>query len=121
MDMQPLQAQFATQEQAESVMRKLASLRSDCFRLERVGAASDVSSSTMEASQALDGLNVSGLTSSTFQASGGFIPSTNASNYDYGGSPQEVSASAFTLSANVPEGASEQARNVIIQAGGQVM
>jgi len=37
MDMQPLQAGFATQDQAESVIRKLSALRGDRFRLERAG------------------------------------------------------------------------------------
>ncbi|MFC4599330.1 hypothetical protein [Cohnella hongkongensis] len=35
MQMQPLQATFSTQAQAESVVRKLSALRADRFRLER--------------------------------------------------------------------------------------
>ncbi|RKP55199.1 hypothetical protein D7Z26_08255 [Cohnella endophytica] len=39
MDMESMQAGFATQDQAESVIKKLASLRGDRFRLERTRAA----------------------------------------------------------------------------------
>ena len=121
MNMQPLQARFATQEQAESVMRKLASLRSDCFRLERVGTPGDTASPAMDTSQAVDGLTASVLAGSAFQSSSGVMASADAAAHQYGVSMDNGSTTEFTLSANVPDGASQQARNVIMQAGGQVL
>jgi len=95
LDMQPLQARFATQDQAESAMRKLASLRSDRFRLERVGHEAQTNTSELESTFTS---NVEELSSSGFTSS----------------------AAEFTLSANVPSEATEQARRVVLQAGGQL-
>jgi hypothetical protein len=116
LDMMPLQARFATQDQAESAMRKLASLRSDRFRLERVGAYANTGSSEFDAS-----LTASVLAGSTFQSSGGVMPSAVAAANQLGVSPEGGSTDEYTLSANVPGEAAEQAKNVILQAGGQIM
>ncbi|WP_239617436.1 hypothetical protein [Cohnella mopanensis] len=101
MEMQSLQAKFDTQDQAESVIRKLASLRGDRFRLERASSAGAVSSAP-EFSQttALD---------SRLEASEELTPAQTSSNAE------------FTLSAIVPGDASDQARTVILQAGGEII
>lgn len=127
MEMQPMQARFATQEQAESVMRKLAALRSDCFRLERVGtntsadADADAGSPIMNASPSVDSFTASVIAGATFQSISNNMTSGDAAAHQYGESPEVGLTTEFTLSANVPDGSSEQARNVIIQAGGQVI
>lgn len=121
MNMQPLQARFATQEQAESVMRKLASLRSDYFRLERVGTQGDIAFPATDYSQAVDGLTASAFAGSAFQSSSGIMASADAAAHEYGVSMDNGPSTEFTLSANVPDGSFQQARNVILQAGGQVL
>jgi len=87
LEMKPLQAAFATQDQAESVIRKLSALRGDCFRLERIG----------------------GVMNANVEFSG-----------ELGASSKETTAE-FTLAVNIPAAAAEQARTVIIGAGGQMM
>lgn len=124
--MQPIQARFATQDQAESAMRKLASLRSDRFRLERIssGFGSSYASDQAEAIQSsdVDGLTASVLTGSAFQSSGGVMASADAAAHQWGVTPEgDGPASEYTLSANVPGEAAEQARTVIEQAGGQII
>lgn len=84
-DMQSIQAEFTSQDQAESVMKKLGSLRGDRFRLERAGVS--LGDSRVEFAEEVG---------------------SNA--------PAE-----FTLSANVPGDATEQARAVILQAGGRML
>jgi hypothetical protein len=121
LDMMPLQARFATQDQAESAMRKLASLRSDRFRLERVGAYADTGTPEIEASQTVDGLTASVLAGSAFPSSGGVMASGVAAAIQWGISPDGGPIAEFTLSANVPGEAAELARTVILQAGGQIM
>ena len=101
MDMLPLQARFASQDQAESVIRKLASLRSETFRLEK-----------MVPNGAVDGASTMDVS-----ASGVNLTSSIASDIAY----NSRSTEEFTLSANVPGAVADQARNVIVQAGGQVI
>ncbi|WP_256760172.1 hypothetical protein [Cohnella sp. WQ 127256] len=110
MVMQSLQAKFATQDQAESVMRKLASLRSDCFRLERVG--SDTHG---------EGLSTPGLAGAGFQSSLEVEASLDAAGFQANSTDSVGASSVFTLSANVPTEATEQARTVILQAGGEFL
>jgi hypothetical protein len=98
LNMQSMQARFATQDQAESVMRKLASLRSDCFRLERAGHYADSEASSLDYSPTALSLSSSVIEGTVVNP-----------------------AEEFMLSANVPDAAKEQARNVIMQAGGQVI
>ncbi len=124
--MQPIQARFATQDQAESAMRKLASLRSDRFRLERVinGFGSSYGSDQAGAIQSsdVDGLTASVLAGSAFQSSAGVMASADAAAHQYGETPEGSGPVAeYTLSANVPGAAAEQARTVIEQAGGQIV
>jgi hypothetical protein len=103
MDMQPLQARFATQDQAESAMRKLTALRSDCFRLERTATYDDVGAEAIvDLAQSMDGLTASVLAGSGIQSFSG-------------------SGGEYTLSANVPGAVTEQARTDILQVGGQVL
>ncbi len=92
MDMETLQARFATQDQAESVIRKLSALRSDRFRLERADARDGASSSDQHVNAEFGS--------------------------DLGSSA--VDAAEFTLSAIVPKVAADQARTVIRQAGGEI-
>jgi hypothetical protein len=121
LDMQPLQARFATQDQAESAMRKLTALRSDGFRLERTAAYDSAGAEAIvDLAQSLDGLTASALASSTIQPSSGVMESEEAGN-QWGFSPQGTSSGDYTLSANVPGMAAEQARTVILQAGGQIV
>jgi hypothetical protein len=103
--MQPLQARFASQDEAESAIRKLASLRSDCFRLERVSSDGGVTNTAdsdpmLSTSESMDGLT---------------------SSIGAGSAFQDGYTAEFTLSANVPDEAAEQARKVILQAGGQIV
>ncbi|QMV40448.1 hypothetical protein [Cohnella cholangitidis] len=108
MDMQPLQARFETQDQAESVIRKLASLRGDRFRLERFSGASS-SPSSAQLPSAIGSSEASPLSDSRLEASVELTPSA------------VTPVAEFTLSANVPEDAADQARTVIVQAGGQII
>jgi hypothetical protein len=101
LDMLPLQARFASQDQAESVIRKLASLRSETFRLERM-----VPNGVVDGASMMD-----------ISASGVNLNSSVASKSTYDSSSSEE----FTLSASVPGAVADQARNVIMQAGGQVV
>jgi hypothetical protein len=121
MDMMPMQARFATQDQAETAMRKLASLRGDRFRLERVGGYADIGTPEIDASQPVDGLTASVLAGSAFPSSGGVMASGVAAAIQWGVTPEGGPTAEFTLSANVPGEAAEQARSVILQAGGQMM
>lgn len=105
LDMLPIQARFATQDQAESVIRKLASLRSETFRLERRGP-----------NGLLDGASIMDISASEVN-----LTSSVASNSIYDSSSSSSSSEEFTLSANVPGAVADQARNVIMQAGGQVI
>ncbi len=100
MDMEPLQARFETQDQAESVIRKLSALRSDRFRLERTSAGAAASSG----GQSWNAEIGSDL--------GAIATPSNA----YATS----AAAEFTLSAIVPAAAADQARTVIRQAGGVI-
>ncbi len=119
--MQPLQARFATQDQAESAIRKLASLRSDCFRLERIGSNNIADSFEGDSAQSVDGLTASVLAGSAFQSSAGVMASADVAAHQWGVTPQSGTAAEFMLSAKVPGDASEQARTVILQSGGQII
>ncbi|MFC5467085.1 hypothetical protein ACFPPD_00010 [Cohnella suwonensis] len=99
MDMQALHAGFETQDQAESAIRKLAALRSDRFRLSRATAGEAFGSETDLADASAEFAEEIGLTATGFAGN----------------------AIAFTLSANVPDKAREQARAVIEQAGGRIL
>lgn len=116
-----MQAKFATQDQAESAIRKLAFLRGDRFRLERVGAYADTGTPAIDASQSVDGLTASVLAGSAFQSSSGIMASADAAAHQWGVSPEGGPTAEFTLSANVPGEAAEQARTVILQAGGEMI
>lgn len=122
--MQQLQSRFSSQDDAESAMRKLASLRSDRFRLERVGSDVGVTptsnSDDMLDTEAIGGLTSSLFAGSAFQTSSGIMAFTDAAAYQ-GVSPEDSRTSEFTLSANVPGEALEQARTVILQSGGQIV
>jgi hypothetical protein len=116
LDMHTIHARFTTQEEAESVVRKLSSLRGDRFRLEReTGGYTRMATPETASGQTLDAMipsepagspveNYSGVASTEFASDAGSVP-----------------AAAFTLSANIPPESSEQARKVILDAGGQMM
>ena len=95
--MQLLNARFVTQDAAESAVRKLASLRSEGIRLERRVSNADRVSPSLDAGQMADGL-------------------TSMS----GSLAQSAPASEFALSVNVPSSVADQARKVILEAGGQI-
>jgi hypothetical protein len=103
--MQPVQATFATQEQAEAAVRKLASLRGDRFRLERSGAAAP--SASVEFASSL------GEMVPAYPSEEGVTASALASDAMW-------SDGAFMLSADIPAEAAEQARRVIQDAGGSL-
>ncbi|WEK53074.1 MAG: hypothetical protein P0Y55_10745 [Candidatus Cohnella colombiensis] len=114
MDMQPLQATFATQEQAETAIRKLASLRSDQFRLERVSTNSGLATESSFVN-ALD----FGLTSGI--ANGASLRSLGSSEGVISSiSLDQAPFNAFELTAQVPKEAIGMAQTVISQAGGQL-
>ncbi len=97
MQMQSIQASFPSQEQAESAVRKLASLRGDCFRVECIGGSAQT---------------------------GAYGSAMSAADYTFlhwGDTGAETRAGTYTLSANVPATAAEQARSVIQGAGGQML
>jgi hypothetical protein len=111
-DMQPLQARFATQEQAEAAMRKLAALRSDRFRLERAALA--------EAPKG-GGLEAGVFSESAFYDSTALISGDETSSWGDESAGANTGLAEFMLSAHVPSMATEQARTVVEQAGGQVV
>lgn len=121
--MQQLQSRFSSQDDAESAMRKLASLRSDRFRLERVssdvGVTPTSNSDDMLDTEAIGGLTSSIMAGSAFQTSSGIMAFADADQW--GVSPEGGYTPEFTLSANVPGEALEQARTVILQSGGQIV
>jgi len=98
--MQPIRAGFATREQAESVMRKLASLRGEAFRLENVGDGFGRTEPEHEMAMLDSGYNF------LFWEDPGGAPAPDAGSY--------------VLSANVPAAALAQARTVIEEAGGRL-
>jgi hypothetical protein len=115
MDSQTLQARFASQEQAESAVRKLSSLRGDRFRLERATGYSENSTPDAAADPSPEAFTASEPAGSPVENYSAVAASEFAS--DLGGAP----AVAFTLSADVPMTMAEQARRVILDAGGQMM
>jgi hypothetical protein len=122
MDMLPMQARFATQDQAESAMRKLAALRSDRFRLERVAAYGDPGAEdAADSSQFVDGFTASVLAGSAIQSYSGVMASAVTGAEKWGVSPESGANAEFNLSADVPGAVAEQARTVILQAGGQML
>ncbi|XID95395.1 hypothetical protein ACF3MZ_13140 [Paenibacillaceae bacterium WGS1546] len=114
MDMQPLQAGFASQDQAESAVRKLSALRGDRFRLERAEAAIDLGDSYAHTA------DDSGMTAAV-SAEGALYSGDSAAGADdrlpFGG----AGSLEYTLSASIPAEALEQARTVIRQAGGRLI
>jgi hypothetical protein len=115
-DMQLLRASFASQEAAESAVRKLTSLRSDGIRLERL-------SSNPEADQDAGSLTATVLAGNGIQEYSGAMAAADVPSQEWrvarGGQP-DAGTSQFTLSVNVPGSVAEQARNVILGAGGQM-
>ena len=109
MDMQPLQASFEHQEQAEEAIRKLAALRGDRFRMERAIHGPDFGSAVASAPEATtmnrlaDELLTGGARVEAADELGALPPSA-----------------PFSLSARIPAEALEQARKVIEQAGGRI-
>lgn len=94
MEMQSLHAAFNSQEEAESVIRKLSALRGDRFRLEKIpGSETDAI------------FTDSALTALSVEASSALG--------EFAGSE-----ALYSLSVNVPGSATEQARTVIMDAGG---
>ena len=102
MDLQllPIRAGFATRGQAESVMRKLASLRGEAFRLEYAGDGFGRMESEHEMAMLDSGYNF------LFWEDPGGAPAPDAGSY--------------VLSANVPAAALAQARTVIEESGGRL-
>lgn len=113
MEMQSLQAAFNTQDEAESAIRKLSALRGDRFRLEKLGSGTDQPASTgaMEAIADPHGFTDTG---------GVFTDSAAASSVEASSTLGEFASpeALYSLSVHVPGSVSEQAREVIRQAGG---
>ncbi|WP_276356008.1 hypothetical protein [Cohnella caldifontis] len=103
MEMQSIQARFSSQEQAESAVRKLASLRGDCFRLEREGgfAQADASAGSFDAEMAEMDAPVE--------------------SFGWANEPASAGGTSFSLTAQIPAEAAEQARSVISAAGGKML
>lgn len=107
MDSVTINARFGSQEQAESAVRKLRALRGDCFRIECHGAGASeegLSSSRMEFAAESE------LTGETVQRQ------ADATQF----TPDQNGGQSFSLSANIPDQAVDQARSVIQEAGGQM-
>lgn len=133
--MQLLNAQFTTQDAAESAVRKLASLRSDGIRLERKASNPYGNTPLVDADQSVEGLTATVLAGNPIQAYSGVMGTANVSVNEWGvfrdadsvadrvpngAAGQNASASEFSLSVNVPSGVADQARKVILEAGGQM-
>lgn len=98
MDTLTIQARFPSQEQAESAVRKLASLRGDCFRLERETGFPQAATFALETEMAnLD---------------------APVESFGWANEPVRAGQASFSLSVQIPVGAAEQARTVIREAGG---
>lgn len=102
-----INASFGSQEQAESAVRKLRALRGDCFRIECHGASAQD-----------DGLSSSHIEFAAEADLAGERVQRRADASDF--VPEQTGGSSFTLSANIPNQAADQARRVIREAGGQV-
>ncbi len=108
--MQRLEASFASQEQAEAAVRKLASLRGNRFRLSRAGAG-ESGGEYVESNAQMNAV-----------ANALLYGGTELEMADEPGSaPGGSAAAAFTLSVDVPAEAAEQARQVVTQAGGSLI
>lgn len=115
MEMTSLSAKFASQEDAESAVRKLAALRGDRFRLERVSPSAIP-------------VDVEGFqTSAAVQAAVDFAddalgePPPDSPQQAQRDNVEEKMQSYFALSMNIPSAALIQARTVIQLGGGQVV
>jgi hypothetical protein len=109
-----MQARFATQEQAEAAVRKLSSLRGDRLRIERESGYAEFGAPEA-AGQPTEGMTASvpaGSPVESFSA---------AAADDYATDISAAPAAAFTLSADIPAAAAEQARKVIADNGGQLL
>jgi hypothetical protein len=116
LEMRPLQANFPSQEQAESAIRKLSALRGDRFRLER---AADAPSGAFGSSDAgyLQTADDSGMTAALSSEGALYSGELSGAGDNWtGGTP----SAEFSLSVHIPADAVEQARTVIVQAGGQL-
>ncbi|MFD0672103.1 hypothetical protein [Cohnella sp. GCM10027633] len=113
METQSLQAAFNSQHEAESAIRKLSSLRADRFRLEKLGSGIGEPASTgvMEAAtEPHDYTDTDGIFTDTAAA---FSVEASSTLGEFA-SPEAL----YSLSVEVPGSATEQAREVIRQAGG---
>lgn len=116
MDTHSLKASFASQEQAESAIRKLSALRGDRFRLEKASSADP--GRTPQAAMTSGRANVPGDYTDTdeiFTGGYGLYNEEASSNLGEFASPEAL----YSLSVQVPGSAAEQARTVILQNGGR--
>ncbi|MBB6675387.1 hypothetical protein [Cohnella nanjingensis] len=111
LDMQRLQASFTSQDQAEEAIRKLTALRGNRFRMAREGAGADFGSGVVDANAQMNAMANSLLYGASEPELGD----------ELGRSAVLESEAAFSLSADVPASAIEQARQVVAQAGGTVV
>ena len=105
-----ISARFRSQEQAESAVRKLRALRGDCFRIECHGDAD-------AAADSLSSLQVEFAAESDLA---GEIARPNAADSPSSAAADQLAEPSFTLSASIPDQATDQAHSVIAEAGGQV-
>lgn len=121
MDMLPLHARFATQDQAESVIRKLTALRGDEFRLERIADYPDKHRApSLTAADSVDGVSAAIPAIPPMQPFDATTTGVEMAAEPLGSLENHNSAAAFVLSLNIPGAAAEQAVSVIRQAGGRV-
>ncbi len=116
-DRQTLQASFASQDAAESAIRKLSALRGDNFRLEKKGSVDP--GRTPQAALTSGRANVPGDYTDTdeiYTGGMGLYEAEASSNLGEFASPEAL----YSLSVQVPGLAAEQARTVLLQAGGTV-
>jgi hypothetical protein len=120
METHTFQARFASQEQAEAAVRKLAALRGDRFRVERVGSFPQ-SGMTGGANASADGLSAVGMSENEMPTYSGVMAASEAASPEWGAGTEEAQAASFTLSAQVPAASAEQVRSVILGAGGEMI
>jgi len=102
-----INARFGTQEQAESALRKLRALRGDCFRIECHGASASADN--------LSSLQVEFATESDLAGESVRRRANEPIHLS-----DQTGGQSFTLSANMPDQAVDQARSVVHEAGGQL-
>lgn len=119
METQTIQARFSDQEQAESAVRKLASLRGDNFRLERESPLTTSASPVPDANRQAGGLYGS-VPEQAFDAELASME-TPVEAFGWTRNVGEAPAASFSLSAVVPVMAAEQARRVVRDHGGEIV